>query len=447
MKKLFIMFILLGLLAGIVGCNRLGGGSDLDPEPEPDPDTQEEIGITFWNNLTGADGVVMRQLVAQFNQEFKDKIIVSETYVNELTHYSNIDNLVPLGRGPDVALMHSHRVPSYVDKEVIVPVESYISESDIDFSDYVQDVMTSLTIDNKTYGIPLDLHTVGIYYNTALLDKYSLAVPTNRTELIQAAKTVQQGENRNNFYGFPISNAWPSEWTFTTSLFQNGGHEVVGLETPGYNNAVGVKAMKQVADLIHVHKLSPNTLSVDQDLFAFENGDALFHIQGSWMLNAIKQSRVGNSFNVLPLSTMFADEDIDSKNQVYARSHVFVLPMPKRDPSQARKNAISTFIKWMGDHSYTWAEAGQIPASNIARQSDEYLAIPFIHNFGDPTNFRVPAQTPYYQEAYGVVWAYVTQVLSIAPGAVNSNYTDSEILKLFNAAADEAKQLIAAAKE
>lgn len=205
--------------------------------------------------------------------------------------------------------------------------------------------------------------------------------------------------------------------------------------------------MKSVADLIHVHKLSPSTLGVDQDLFAFQNGDALFHIQGSWMLNAIKDSKVGNSFDIMPMSTMFTNEDTATKNQVYARSHVFVIPTPKRTPSQARQAAIAAFIKWMGDHSYTWAQAGQIPASNIARQSQAYLALPYIHHFGDPVNFRVGAQTPYYQEAYGVVWAYVTQILSISPNAVSTQYTDNEILSLFNNAAAEAAQLIAAAKE
>lgn len=429
-------------------CNRFGGNTPTpEPEPETEPNPQEEIGITFWNNLTGADGVVMRQLIAQFNLENAGAIRVTETYVNEITHYSNIDNLVPLGRGPDVALMHSHRVSSYIEKGVVVPIDSYITNVDIKLEDYVEDVMSSLSIGGNIYGIPLDLHTVGIYYNKALLQKYSIPVPTNRAELIQAALTVQEGENRSNFYGFPLSTAWPSEWTFTTALFQNGGNEILDPETPGYNNTIGVKAMKTVADLIHVYHLSPNTLGVDQDLFSFQNGDALFHIQGSWMLNAIKDSKVGNSFDIIPLSTMFTDEDTPTKNQVYARSHVFVIPMPKRAPSQARQNAIATFIKWMGDHSYTWAEAGQIPASNIARQSKQYQAIEYIQHFGNPDNFRVGAQTPYYQEAYGVVWAYVTQILSISPSAVATQYTDAEILSLFNAAADEARLLIMAAKE
>jgi ABC-type glycerol-3-phosphate transport system substrate-binding protein len=42
------------------------------------------------------------------------------------------------------------------------------------------------------------VHTVGIYYNKDLLNKYSLSVPTNRQELIQAAKTVQTGEKVTN---------------------------------------------------------------------------------------------------------------------------------------------------------------------------------------------------------------------------------------------------------
>lgn len=448
MKKLLHLSLITLLVLTLAACSRFGGTPDPDPDPDPEPEPGELIPLTFWNPLTGADGVVMRQLIAEFNVEYDGEIQVTETYVNEETHYQNIDLLVPMGRGPDIAIMHSHRVSGYVDKDILVPIDSYMENTDVDISydDYVTDVMNSLTIDDETYGIPLDLHTVGIYYNSALLDKYNLEVPTTRDELIQAAITVQNGENNDSFYGFPLSTVWPSEWIFTTALFQNGGDEISDIETPAYNNEAGLKAMKAVADIIHEYNLSPNTMSVDQDLFAFQQGNALFHVQGSWMLNAIIDSSVGDSFGIIPMSTMFTEEDTNTKDQIYARSHTFVFPETTTTPSLAKQEAMLTFVKWMGDHSYDWATAGQIPASNIARSSSNYEALPYIHDFGDPENFRVGAQTPYYQEAYGVVFAYVTQVLSISPDNVSSQYTDSYIMGLLNDAVEEAELLIESVK-
>jgi len=447
MKKFLLAILMVMFMTMLVGCSRFGG-STVDPEPEPEPVEGEVIPITFWNPLTGADGVVMRQLVNSFNEEFDGEISVTETYVNEVNHYQNIDLLVPMGRGPDIAIMHSHRIPGYIDKELLVPIDEYMDNSDVDIStdDYVSSVMHSLIVDDETYGIPFDLHTVGIYYNTDLLEKYNLEVPTNRTELIQAALTVQNGENDPSFYGFPLSTAWPSEWIYTTALFQNGGSEILDDETPAYNTEAGVEAMKAVADIIHEYNLSPNTMSVDQDLFAFQQGNALFHIQGSWMLNAIIDSSVGNSFDVIPMSSMFTDEDTDTKDEIYARSHTFVFPSTQKTPSIAKQEAMITFVKWMGDHSYEWATAGQIPASNIARLNQNYIDLPYIHNFGNTDNFRMSAQTPYYQEAFGVVYAYLTQVMSITPSNVDSQYTDQEIMNLLNDAVDEARLLVAATK-
>lgn len=445
MKKLLSITVLMITLTLLVGCSRFSQ-SDPDPIVEPEPEEGEVIPITFWNPITGADGVEMRSLIRDFNEEYEGEIQVSETYVNETTHYQNIDLLVPMGRGPDIAIMHSHRVPGYVEKDLVISIDDYISNSDISTDDYVDSVMESLIIDDDIYGIPFDLHTVGIYYNSDLLEKYNLDVPTTRQELIQAATTVQDGENNANFYGFPISTAWPSEWLFTTALYQNGGNEISDAETPSFNNDAGVAALKAVADLIHTYQLSPNTMSVDQDLFAFQQGNALFHVQGSWMLNAIMDSSVGNSFGVMPMSAMFTDEDTENKNEIYARSHTFVFPKTQKIPSEAKQEAMMTFVKWMGDHSYEWATAGQIPASNIARENQNYIDLPYIHDFGDTSNFRMSAQTPYYQEVFGVSYAYVTQALSISPSNVNEDYTDEKLMNLLNDAVDEAALLVASVK-
>jgi hypothetical protein len=45
-------------------------------------------------------------------------IEVIETFTNEVDYYTNINLLVPLGRGPDVAIMHSYLVQSYANSKL-----------------------------------------------------------------------------------------------------------------------------------------------------------------------------------------------------------------------------------------------------------------------------------------------------------------------------------------
>jgi multiple sugar transport system substrate-binding protein len=433
MKKLSLSMIVLLLLLALFGCRR---GSTTDDDDDDDP--QGRITLKYWNSLTGADGSVMRQLVSQFNQAHDGEIEVIETFTNEVDYYTNLNLLVPMGKGPDVAIMHSYLVQSYANSDILVPIDDYIALAgeSIQSTDYVEDVFNALDFEDELYGVPLDLHAVGVYYNKTLLEAYDLDVPTTRADMIQAAKTVQEGEKqKGTFWGLPLSTVWPSEWLFTASLYQNNGLEIDEDGNPAYNSAAGEEALRALTDLVHVEGLSPLNVSVDQDLFFFQTGQALFHMQGSWMLNSIIES--GIEFGVFPLSNMFNDDQEDYSAHIPARSHTFVVPKQNRDVTDARKEAIMTFVKFMGDNSAIWATAGQIPASNIARASEEYAELDHIHDFGEIEHFRVSAQSPYFHEAFSPVYSRVTAAMS------NPDYDASVLL---TAAVEEAVMLINEAK-
>jgi|GEM_PF-736587 len=441
MKKAALTFVSLAFVFLIAACGRFGPRTTTTEETtsEGQTTTFSKVTLSYWNPLTGADGVVMRELVDLFNTEHEGVIEVTETYTAEVDYYTNLNLLVPMGRGPDVAIMHSYLVQSYANTGIIVPVDAYIEASgvDIETEDYITDVIASLYFEDSLYGIPLDIHVCGVYYNKDLLEEYDLAVPTNRAELLAAAHTVQDGEaaKGNVVWGLPVSSVWPSEWLFTTALYQQGGDEIDEEGDPAYDSAAGRAALSAVADLIHVEHLSPLNLSVDQDLFYFQTGQALFHIQGSWMLNAMIES--GINFGVLPLSSMFTDGTGDESYDIHARSHTFVVPMQTKTVTAAKKYAIMTFVKWLGDHSYVWAAAGQIPASNIARATTAYQELPYHAGFGLPEHFRVAESSPYYHQAYSPIYSRVTAAL------LNADYDEDA---LFAAAVEEALMLIEEAK-
>lgn len=439
MKKIYA----LGVFSLLVLASCRGGTTPSSSQPASTDGggstVTEKVSLKYWNSLTGADGGMMRQLVSNFNAAHPGDIEVIETFTNEVDYYTNINLLVPLGRGPDVAIMHSYLVQSYANSNILVPIDDYITNSNVEIrqEDYIEDVFNSLNFEDDLYGVPLDVHTVGIYYNLDLLNKYNLSVPTNRAELIAAAKTVQTAEKvtKPNFWGLPISQVWPSEWTFTTALYQQGGQEIDAQGNPAFNSPEGIAALRSVADLIHVERVSPLNLSVDQDLFLFQTGQALFHIQGSWMLNSMIEAEL--NFGVLPMSKMFSGSGSATENQIAARSHSFVAPKQTRAVDINKQRAIMTFIKYMGDNSSLWAQAGQIPASNIARATPEYAALPYHPGFGAITNFRVAAQSPYFHQAFSPVYSRVTA------GMANPNY---DPLVLLTAAETEAIQLLAEAR-
>ena len=394
MKKKSLAWLLLLLLCPAVtlaGCATEPGQAD-----------GSLVSIKYWNLMTGADGPIMKEMVAAFNEEYKGRIEVIDESANEDTYYDNLQLNIPIGRGPDVAIVHSWRVQSYANQGLIVPMDEMISAAGIDMGDYPEQIVDSLSFEGKTYAIPLDMHPIGIYYNKDLLEQYGLEVPTNRDELIAAAK---KADNRDGgVWGLPLSSQWPSDYVYTTALYQFGGKEVTADDLPGFNTQAGIQALEAFADLVHKYGLSQTSLGNDQDLALFRSGKALFHLQGSWMLNSLKTSKI--NFGIIPLSMMF-NPDSDA---IAVRSHTFVLPAQKREDA-AKRDAAMEFIEWMTKNSHVWATAGQVPASASARAKQEYKEIPYVSDFGDPANFMIGSSSPYYFEAYTPVYSRVTQAL------------------------------------
>ncbi len=398
---------------------------------EPSLPEFDNVALTFGNPITGADGTAMRQLVRDFNAEYEGQISIEETFLPEVDYYESLIATIPMKRSFDVALIHSYRIPSFANKNLLYPLNDLIATTGIDISreNYIESVYDAMTYNDSQYGVPLDVHSIMLYYNQDLLDSHSVGVPTNRGELISAAKKMPNTSAGG--YGLPLSSTWPSEYIFTSALYQNGGHEIdVDSFMPAFNNTAGANALSAVADLIHTEKISPLNVSVDADMLMFQQGKAMFHINGNWMLNSMIES--GINFGVTSLANMFVDSETDNSDKVAARSHTFVLPDGRND--ETKQQAAMVFIKYVTEHAYLWAQSGgHIPASNIARATDEYLALPYHQTYGDVNHYTLNQPSPYYYEAYSPVFSRVTSALT------NANYDAAQLLA---AAAAEGEQAV-----
>lgn len=431
MKKTNYFTLVLCALMTLAGCRGRGNNTNSESsisDVAPSVDSSgnfvfDNVKITYGNPITGADGAHMRKLVADFNKEYQGQIEVTESYLTETSYYEALELTIPMNKGYDVSLVHSYKIASYANKGLLTPLNNALATSKIDVSreNYLTNVYDACVFNNEQYGIPLDIHTTLLYYNKDLLDRYNVEVPTNREELIAACQKMPN--NNAEGWGLPLSVEWPSEYIYTTALYQNGGKELTDEGNPGFNTPEGKKALTMMTDLIHKYKFSPTNVNVDGDLTMFCQGRAMFHIQGDWMLESVKDS--GVNFGVTSLSNMFTDDTTkDYSDDVYARSHVFAIPKNKKLTSE-KTQAILTFVKYVTEHSYIWAQSGHIPANNNARSTDEYAALPYHSSFGNLDSYRLNEPSPYYYEGYSPVFARVTTALSKADANIDSEFEEA----------------------
>src|SRR6202034_1955411 len=133
--------------------------------------------IVWWDFLSGGDGVRMKAMLDEFNKEHAGKVQIDATTSEWGTpFYTKVQTAAATGQGPDVMTYHESRMPLGVSEGVVsalTPEE--LAASGIKARDFSPaNWKAAQGPDGKQYGVPLDIHSVILYYNKALLKKAGL---------------------------------------------------------------------------------------------------------------------------------------------------------------------------------------------------------------------------------------------------------------------------------
>ncbi|TDD67204.1 ABC transporter substrate-binding protein [Jiangella aurantiaca] len=350
-----------------------GGGSE-SPGAEPAEGGGGASGydgpnveLAYWNGFTGGDGPVMQQLVDQFNSEHAN-IAVTMTVMEWADYYAKIPTAVQSGNGPDVAIMHIDSLPTNAARNVIVPLDDVAEALNLREGDFAEAVWSAGEYDGQRFGIPLDVHPLGFYYNKAVLESAGLdpeSPPTDRESYEAALEQLKaagiQGHWMSPHVFTGVLTVQALVWQFGGDLFNEDGTEVTWHEDPA------VEALTWAVDLVR-NGHSPTDVGQDADAIALQNGQTAFNWNGIWHINTLKEVP-DLEWGVAPLP------NIGGTEAAWAGSHNFVLPR-QRTPDDNKQQAARVFINWVSQQSLAWAEGGQVPARNSVRESEEFQALP-----------------------------------------------------------------------
>ncbi|WP_199702751.1 ABC transporter substrate-binding protein [Jiangella rhizosphaerae] len=361
---------LAGAGAFLAGC---GGGSQ-SPGAEPAQGDGGASGyegpnveLAFWNGFTGGDGPVMQQLVDQFNSEHPN-IAVKMTVMEWADYYQKIPTAVQSGNGPDVGIMHIDSLPTNAARNVIVPLDDVAEALDLKQEDFAEVVWSAGEYEGQRFGIPLDVHPLGFFYNKTVLESAGLdpeSPPTDRQSYEAALEQLKsagvQGHWMSPHVFTGVLTVEALVWQFGGDLFNADGTEVTWAEDPA------VEALTWAVDLVR-NGYSPTDVGQDADAIALQNGQSAFNWNGIWHINTLKEVP-DLEWGVAPLP------NIGGTQAAWAGSHNFVLPR-QRSADENKQQAARVFINWVSQQSLAWAEGGQVPARNSVRESAEFQALP-----------------------------------------------------------------------
>jgi len=184
---------------------------------------------------------------------------------------------------------------------------------------------TAVTYSMHEYAVPLTLHWVGMFYNTALFEEVGAMVPTTWDELVDVAEQFKMA----GIPAFALGslNRWPGQFWFDMILLRTAGNDYRSALMSGaaaYTDAEVVRAYGLWKELVDAGYFYPDANAYDWDEAANQvaNGEAAMTLMGTW---------IGGHYAGLDL---VAGEDFD----------YFSFPTIDEDVPRASLGPIDTFV-------------------------------------------------------------------------------------------------------
>jgi multiple sugar transport system substrate-binding protein len=338
---------------GAGGGTAPGGGTASEFTGEYDG---PEVELSYWNGFTGGDGPFMEQMVDEFMAEH-DNIKIKSNTVQWAEYYQRLPAAVTAGKGPDVGVMHVDQLATNAARQVIVPVDDIAETLDLSGDDFTEEVWDAAVYDDKRYGIPLDVHSLAMYYNTEHFQAAGITEPpTDQASLEDAIAKLQAAG-----YAQPLwmPTRWPSHLINLSLIWQNGGQPYAEDGSKAtFDSEAGVAALDWQRSVVE-NGWSPSDVAADAEYVAFKNGEVSIHFNGIWQINDL--TTAGTPFALAAMPT------IGEEPAVWASSHQFYLPR-QANANDDKVNAAKVFIAWMSENSAEWVKAGMIPARTSVRE-------------------------------------------------------------------------------
>jgi multiple sugar transport system substrate-binding protein len=326
-----------------------------------------KVELAFWNGFTGGDGPYMKDLVEQFSSE-NDSIDVKMIVQEWVDFYQKVPQAVASGSGPDVAIMHIDQLATNAARSVIIPLDDVAQNLGLEESDFAPIVWQAGLYNESRYGIPLDVHPLGFYYNKKVMEEGGLDPdnpPMTNDDYMAALEDLKAKG---------IQGHWQSPFLFTgglefQALLRQYGGDLYNEDATeaAFNSDAGVQALTWMVDLVE-KGYSPKNVGQDAEHVAFTNDKNAFIWNGIWQINFYGKEVPGLEWGVTQLPV------IGNEKAAWAGSHNFVIPN-KRGQDPNKVDAAKVFINWVIDHSVEWAKGGQVPASVEVRDSSEFKSL------------------------------------------------------------------------
>jgi multiple sugar transport system substrate-binding protein len=237
----------------------------------------QSVSIDFWDMPWGGPeyAVAAQALVDKYNAENPDVKVVYRS-VPWTNWYETYVTAIASGSAPDLSTGAGFQAVQFYDQGAILPLDELVAQ--LDASDFAPGTLEAVQYDGHHVALPWAIDLRALYYRKDLLEAAGVEVPTNWSELREAAKAV----TTDGKYGV-VSSGDPSgvHW-FETFAINNGGGLFNADGSAGISSERTTEAVQFLSDLVADGSVNPASVGYvsDDARGAFFRGEAAFLLDG-----------------------------------------------------------------------------------------------------------------------------------------------------------------------
>lgn len=293
MRKLAAIIMTAAMVLSLTACG--GKGSSDGGEAAKDADSVKTL--KFWSFHAGAEADFLENVVEEYNSTHDD-VQIEHTVVNQSDYTTTlIPTAYANGEAPDILYVEPATFTKYADKGMLMDLSPYYTEELK--ADILPSVLDAVTVDGKIYALPIEMETLGLFYNADMLEEAGIAPPTTWDELYEAAKAL----TTDDVYGlvlpveetsYTLFNWWPFMWMAGADVYDEEGN--VTVDSPEM-----IKALEYWGSF-YQEGLSPSSLQIGPwDIGNVGTGVAAMQVSGTYVINAAENDYPDVNIGVVAL--------------------------------------------------------------------------------------------------------------------------------------------------
>ncbi len=335
--------------------------------------------LTFWQ-FYAPDGDVAPQsawfedMVQSWNDQNDVKVELQYVPSSEYISGSKLSTAFASGEGPDIFIISPGDFLRYYNGGVLQDLTPFMEQEAID--DFYPDVIATRAVDDKIYGLPMEVEPLAFYYDLNAWDEAGLTdadIPATWEDLLTVADTLTNDER----FGllFETTPGYYQNFTWYPFLWQAGA-EIVNADgtTSGMRDEGAIKALQFWKDAVE-RGVSPRQMlgtGGGDPVANLASGYCAIQNTGIWAISELRANAPDFEYGVFKLAIPDGGEYVTDLG-----GWAFVANAEGKDPETAAQfcvwalgsmseDSIGRGVSWC-----TEAKSDMAPRASVQEQATE----------------------------------------------------------------------------